>query len=370
MEMTKTEYSSHKSMMLSIRDAMGLYLRGRGRKKDIPVVASNFLCLSSYRGDRVPITDIAQEIEVLCNVLQDDHLGLNLNALVDIRSLPLYQAISECVLPFSNTDNEPPFLLISNIIVNFSILLSQSIELKLTADKGVVRFDFTPKTPEIINKHQIDGVMVILHRITESFCPGRLEQVYVAHRTASYEMSHYRAIFGREARLADTASLVYDLRSTSHYQQAPTLLTKSEKALNRKFSINPLINMLIAHFPNLNCKQVCEIVIKTLMGTIPPTRINVANEMNLSLSTLQRKLRAEGASYQEILDDIRKIEAKRYLAEKTLSMADIAALLGYKSYSQFFTAFKKWFGETPRSYQDNQPVVEEDNTTITIVEMA
>ncbi len=111
--------------------------------------------------------------------------------------------------------------------------------------------------------------------------------------------------------------------------------------------------MLSTQFSAFSYKQSCEIVIDTTIGVITPTRIHIADSMNISVSTLQRRLNEEGTSFQEILDNTRKRLAKMYLAEKNLSTTDVAYLLGYKSHSQFFKAFKVWFDITPKTYQSH-----------------
>lgn len=351
--MIKTEHSTHKSIMIAIREAATLYLFNRNREKDIPKITEVFLCLDDYPGDRVPVADVIKEVNALSSVLQDSHLGLNLNMLVDIESLPIYKGINECLRPFSNMTNELPFLLVSRLVLRFFVLLTQSIELKITTDKGLIRFEFTSNAPEIMNKNQIDGAMVLVYRILESFSPGRLSRVCVAHRHSAYELEYYQSVFGVSVEPADTTSLIYNLDCSQHYKNAAGLLIKSEEELGRRFFINPLFNMLSAQFSGLSYNQRCEIIITTMIGVIPPTRDHVADAMSISVSTLQRRLKEEDTSFQEILAKIRRQLAEMYLTEKKISTTDVAYLLGYKSHSQFFKAFKACFGITPRSYQAN-----------------
>ncbi len=159
--MIKTELSTHKSILLAIREAVTLYLFDRNREKDIPKVADLFLSLDHYKGDRVPISAVIEEVNSICNVLQDNYLGLRLNLLINIEQLPFYKSVNECIRPFYDANNELPFLLVSRMICRFLFLVIQSIDLKLTAEKGLLRFDLMPKAPDIMNKHQIDGVIVL-----------------------------------------------------------------------------------------------------------------------------------------------------------------------------------------------------------------
>jgi AraC-like DNA-binding protein len=76
----------------------------------------------------------------------------------------------------------------------------------------------------------------------------------------------------------------------------------------------------------------------------------VARALNQSASTLQRRLREEGTSYQQLLDAIRHELAVDYLREGRHSLADITFLLGFSDQSNFTRAFRRWTGRTPREY--------------------
>ena len=78
----------------------------------------------------------------------------------------------------------------------------------------------------------------------------------------------------------------------------------------------------------------------------------IAQDLNLSQRTLQRKLSDAGASFQQVLDHTRQELARGYLQQGGLSLADIAFLLGYQDQSAFTHAFKEWTGDSPGSYRD------------------
>lgn len=349
--MIAAHYSTHKSIILLIREAVASYLFEKNREKDIPKIAQSFLLLDDYKGDKVPLAAIIEEVNTICNILQDNYLGLKLNLLIDIERLPFYKAISECVRPFCGNNNELPLLLVSRLIHRFFFLVTQSVEVELAREKRQLRFCFTSNAPDIMSKHHIDGVMILVYRIIEDFCPGKLTKVQVAHRNSDYELEYYESVFDVPVELSDQSSLVYKLEGKDCYKNATSSLITSEGELGRRFFINPLFNMMSAQFSDISYRQRCEIVINTMIGMISPTRNHVADSMNISVSTLQRRLSEEGTSFQEVLDDTRKRLAKTYLIERKLSATDVAYLLGYKSHSQFFKAFKVWFGVTPKTYQ-------------------
>jgi AraC-like DNA-binding protein len=77
----------------------------------------------------------------------------------------------------------------------------------------------------------------------------------------------------------------------------------------------------------------------------------VARKLAMSGRTLQRRLAAEGVSYQQLVDTARKEAAARYLAESTLAICEVAYLVGYSEPAPFHRAFKRWYGMTPDSYR-------------------
>ena len=83
-----------------------------------------------------------------------------------------------------------------------------------------------------------------------------------------------------------------------------------------------------------------------------PTIEQVASHLNISARTLQRRLKEEGYSYKELIDELRKEFAISYLKRRDLSISEIAYLLSYAEASAFSRSFKRWTGKTPGSYQN------------------
>jgi AraC-like DNA-binding protein len=77
----------------------------------------------------------------------------------------------------------------------------------------------------------------------------------------------------------------------------------------------------------------------------------VARQLATSPRTLQRRLAEQGSSYQELLDLTRREAAIGYLVESTLSICEIAYLLGYSEPAAFHRAFKRWNAETPQAFR-------------------
>jgi AraC-like DNA-binding protein len=80
----------------------------------------------------------------------------------------------------------------------------------------------------------------------------------------------------------------------------------------------------------------------------------LARQFAMSPRTLQRRLAAEGLSYQELREDARKETAGRCLAESVLTINEVAYLIGYSEAAPFYRAFKRWYGMTPEIYRQKR----------------
>ena len=84
------------------------------------------------------------------------------------------------------------------------------------------------------------------------------------------------------------------------------------------------------------------------------TTADIASMLGLSERTLRRHLQTEGHSLSELLTRVRKELAQHYLADRELSLTDIALLLGYAEQTSFTAAFKAWTGLPPGEYRLRQ----------------
>jgi AraC-like DNA-binding protein len=73
----------------------------------------------------------------------------------------------------------------------------------------------------------------------------------------------------------------------------------------------------------------------------------IAHKLALSPRTLQRQIKAEGTSYQQILRETRESLARHYLERTALPASEISFLLGFDEPNSFYRAFKTWTGTTP-----------------------
>lgn len=75
----------------------------------------------------------------------------------------------------------------------------------------------------------------------------------------------------------------------------------------------------------------------------------IARKLAVSKRTLQRRIEAEGTSFQQILKETRKTLARHYLEKTDFPASEISFLLGFDEPNSFYRAFRSWTGKTPAS---------------------
>lgn len=342
------QFSVHKSVVLCYRNALALHLFQLNRAHDIPKIMAQLLDLNEFEGTRIPTKAVADEINLIVSLLQDDYLGLKVINLVDIEILPLYKGIKLCTDHLLKSDIEIPFIVLCRLIARYFTLITGSLHVSLIEDKNLLRLDFVSNMPELISNQHIEGIILEVHKILSKFSSIKPTKLTLSYRKPSHGIEIYKNLFGVSAELSSaTNSLYYALKAN------PKSMSFEEvrEVLDHNFFIGPLHNILNKEFYDSSYKQHCQHILITIMGLNPPTRQQVSQVLNMSVSSLQRRLRDEGVSFKEILLTTRKTMAHKYLIDQKKSAAEVASLLGYKSRSHFFKAFKDWYSMTPLVYQ-------------------
>jgi AraC-like DNA-binding protein len=79
-----------------------------------------------------------------------------------------------------------------------------------------------------------------------------------------------------------------------------------------------------------------------------------ARRLAMSPRTLQRRLSEEGTSFDTLREETRKQTAEIFLADRTLSIGEVAFLLGFSEPGAFHRAFKWWHNTTPDAFRKQQ----------------
>ncbi len=135
---------------------------------------------------------------------------------------------------------------------------------------------------------------------------------------------------------------------------APPRAEKANGASGFFAFLGELAEKLAQPAPQKRCfKQEVERAIEPLLGSSEVSIDRVARELGMSRQTLYRRLKAEGTTFEELLDAKRRQLAVRYLRLDRSSVKAAAYKLGFSDPAAFSRAFKRWTGISPSDFRES-----------------
>jgi AraC-like DNA-binding protein len=126
-------------------------------------------------------------------------------------------------------------------------------------------------------------------------------------------------------------------------------LRRDERALRTMLQRALLLTVLQYRRDRLLVQRVRELL------RARPTELSnaeaLASALHVSPRTLHRQLQEEGASLQELKDEVRREQAIEQLVRTTRSVKQIALAVGFRNVKSFARAFKEWTGDSPIEYR-------------------
>ncbi|WP_410210028.1 AraC family transcriptional regulator [Aquirhabdus sp.] len=160
------------------------------------------------------------------------------------------------------------------------------------------------------------------------------------------QSAEYRVMYSSQLGFDEPVS---SLTFNSDYLDLPII--QSEKTL-KKFLQGAPANFVVKYKNN---QSISAQIRKKLRATARDEWDHFdqfALHMNMTRSTLRRRLSDEGLSFQSIKDQLRRDIAIDYLSHSSMSVMEISSELGFAEPSAFHRAFKKWTGASPGQYRE------------------
>jgi AraC-like DNA-binding protein len=126
-------------------------------------------------------------------------------------------------------------------------------------------------------------------------------------------------------------------------------VTQNETSL-RHFMRHPVLILLTQDYANNSWTSRVRDIVRRNLDDMPELN-NVAAMLDVHSQTLRRRLSAEGATFKEIKNQVRRDTALHFLGKQGLSIEEIAHRAGFSESSAFIRAFKGWTGVTPYTYR-------------------
>lgn len=159
-----------------------------------------------------------------------------------------------------------------------------------------------------------------------------------AHAAAYARMFGGSIVFGAAAA---------ELRFDAVYLQLPVV--RDDAALRRVLR-EPISLMARQYRRDRLLSQRINSLFTTGRG-LPADAEAVAQDLNISLRTLQRHLRDEGTTLQALRSRARRLRAEDLLRRGDMPLKRVARLAGYGDESSFGRAFRRWTGLTPAEFR-------------------
>lgn len=216
-----------------------------------------------------------------------------------------------------------------------------------------------------------DGVYMHLHRDGERHLGLRLSnEASIASIVAiSQEVSSAKfqplAIFFKHSAPRSTAAHERHFNCPVHFDSDMDALLVSDASLqvpNRlgdhsisRFFDTHLEEELSNYDDSASLEHRVRIQVSQALSQGVPRITDLAACLGMSGRTLQRRLSEQGHSFQTLVDESRRELAMRLLKDTEYPLAEIAFLTGFSEQSAFNRAFKRWAGQTPRSFRIKAP---------------
>ncbi|MEZ5556670.1 AraC family transcriptional regulator [Haliea sp.] len=126
-------------------------------------------------------------------------------------------------------------------------------------------------------------------------------------------------------------------------------ITQSEQGL-RHYLRHPVLMMLTQDFPRNSWTARVRDQIRHSLHEMPELS-TVAETLDIHPQTLRRRLSAEGTTFKDIKNQLRRDTALHFLGKQGISIEEIAHRSGFSEASAFIRAFKGWTGLTPYTYR-------------------
>ncbi len=306
---------------------------------DAAALAARFrVPLEAVDSDDVLVSDVAMAklLEGAARELPCPDLGLRMSEYQDIGILgPLAVAVQNSPTVGAALGCASQFLFLHSPVLRFTIVPDPEGR---AGEVGLCYGSSQGRPP----RQATDAILAFAHRMIRFLVDGPygLHSVHLSHQPKA-PAGRYAEFFGAEVRFGQPASLLRVPRSLLDRPLTGVDGTLREIALA----------YLHSHFPEPGRVVAPQVrnAVDRMLGTSPPRIDSAARLLGMHPRTLQRRLAAEGVTFEALLDDARRDAALRLLTRTDLPLQQVAGLVGLSEQSALTRCVRRWCGTTPRA---------------------
>jgi AraC-like DNA-binding protein len=284
---------------------------------------------------RINVRDQISFLNLAADALEDDLLGFHLALPFELREIGLLYYVAASSETLAEALQQAS---------RYSSIANEGVSLKYGNGQDV---GFTYQyvgVSRYTDRHQIEFFATTLVRICRHLTRQRIMPVRVkfTHRREAV-VPEVVEVFGDNLQFGAPADEVMFAPPTGQFP-----IVSADPYLNRL--LIKYCEEALARRPGSlsSFRSAVENAIVPLLPHARARAAEIASRLGVSQRTFARRLALEGVTFTEVLEHLKSDLAQRYLADETLSISQIAWLLGYQEVSAFTHAFKRWTGKTPR----------------------
>ena len=284
---------------------------------------------------RIPLDKYFALVDLVADVLDDPCFGLHFGAAHAFETAGVFNYIVQ------NSPNVGAA--IANSVRYLRLIVDAAdLSVELAGSRACLVYRITDPSivpsrhyTEMVIAYGLKGMRVIVHDA------GWTPREILFRHAPPTDLSPYERLFGATVRFQqDVDALVFDRTllsqpiHTADLQLLQILETHAQEILAELPPADDLVSRLE----------------QFVVGALPNASAGLgaaARALGMSTRTLQRRLRERGIVYAGLIDEVRRRLSGRYLADRDLSLGEIAYLLGYSESSAFNRAYRRWTGRTP-----------------------
>lgn len=288
-------------------------------------------------GKRIRVASQIKFLELVSRVVKDDWLGLTLASDFDLREMGMLYYVASSSHQLGDAFKR---------LTRYASLGNEAVVVRMKEGPDCCIEVSYAGVQRHHDRQQIElfafGLLRLFRKLVGRNLAPRLTK-FVHHRTGN--LDRIRRPFGCDIEFgADADEMIFDARAT----KLP--LIEADPYLN-ELIVKMCEEAMTQRLANVSpFRTLVENTIAPLLPHAEATTKTVAKRIGLSERTFARRLAAEGLSFGEILDQLRRDLAVRYLDED-IQASQIAWLLGFHQPSSFSHACRRWVGKSPLEYR-------------------
>jgi AraC-like DNA-binding protein len=231
-------------------------------------------------------------------------------------------------------------------LVRYSHLINVLPDFRL--ENGQDTIDLVVQVPDLgpnFVHAATDAGLAIFLRMCQITAGSRIMPVHVSmQRPEPVDKTGYEEMFGPSIEYAAPA---HRLSFDAELVNTPLPMAHPELA---RLNDQIVIDYLARHERNNLTMQVRASIIERLPDG-RPNQEDIAQTLNTSLRSLQRRLKDEDTNFKELLNETQQELALQYIRDTSRTIGEITYLLGFSEPSNFTRAFKRWTGKSPGEFR-------------------